>query len=1136
MESVSTKEHKYGRHVRGESFLMSQNNGPGLRREFAYLTVPGAWALAFGCSVGWGSFVMPGTTFLPVAGPIGTLIGITLGALVMLVLAVNFHFLMNRFQDGGGTYTYTKNVFGYDHGFLIAWFLTLTYIAIIWANATALPLIARAVLGNVFQFGFHYVIAGFHVYMGEILLAVVSLVVSALFCLHRKISERIQVIMAVFLFFGIIVCFVGALGNPGAVNGFQPAFVPGHSAGEGIFTVFALAPWAFVGFESISHSSSEAAFPLKKSFGILSAAVITGAIAYILLSLLAATAFPEGCGSWMDYIFHLDQYSGTASVPTFYAVQTAMGSAGPILLGVIALCAIFTGLIGNYIALSRLLATLSMDGMLPEWIGELDEHFVPRKAIFLILGISVILPFFGRTAISWIIDVTTVGATIAYAFASACTYRLARKEKNSTASVCGFAGQFFSILFALEFLVPNIISVKTLSTESYLILAAWGILGLFLFRHIMHNDKQRRLGHSIVAWVVLLGLIIFTSSVWMRQTAESAVESSVTPIQEYYNGQLEAAGIDVTSTATRPAVMYLRDVLSEINRTLGISVLIQTALVVIALALLFDIYNQMQKREKQTEIEKALAEESSRAKTSFLSNMSHEIRTPMNAIIGLDNIALRDPDLSPRTREHLEKIGASAKHLLGLINDILDMSRIESGRMVLKNEEFSFREFLDQINIMINGQCQDKGLHYECNIIGHVCDYYCGDDMKLKQVLINILGNSVKFTEAPGLVTLTVEQISSQDGLGTMRFRMADTGIGMDKEFIPKIFEAFSQEDATSTNKYGGSGLGMAITKNFVEMMNGTISVESEKGVGTTFTVTVALKESDRTYQAENGIVLPENLRAIVIDDDEIAREHAQVVLKSLGIEADTEQNPNRAVERIKAAADTDHPYQLILTDYRMPEKDGLDVTRAIRACAGNDPAVIMLTGYSWNVIENEAKMEGVDGILAKPLFTDTLMREIQHVLQKKKGIIETDTADTKESGTDLAGLRVLMAEDVEQNAEILEDLLSLEDIETEHAENGQIAVQMFSKKPAGYYNVILMDVRMPVMDGLSATRAIRALERPDAKTIPIIAMTANVFDEDVERSLEAGMNAHLSKPVEPDKLYATIASLAERNRSDQEG
>ena len=393
-----------------------------------------------------------------------------------------------------------------------------------------------------------------------------------------------------------------------------------------------------------------------------------------------------------------------------------------------------------------------------------------------------------------------------------------------------------------------------------------------------------------------------------------------------------------------------------------------------------------------------IAEEASLAKTSFLSNMSHEIRTPMNAIIGLDNLALKDETLSEQTREYLEKIGGSARHLLGLINDILDMSRIESGHVILNIVEFSFSEMLEQINTMVMSQCQDKGLTYECRLLSAVDDYYFGDDTKLKEVLINILSNAIKFTNAPGNITMTVERTAVFEEQSTLKFCIRDTGIGIDKDYLPKIFDAFSQEDSSRKNKYGSTGLGMAITKSIVEMMNGTISVESEKGVGTEFTVVITLKHSDQ-----------------------------------------------------------------------------------------NDPALRNDTNLSGEIEEKEP--------------------------------------------VNLKGCRVLLAEDIELNAEIMMDILDIEEIEADHAENGRIAVELFRDNPPGTYSAILMDIRMPEMDGLEAAETIRAMDRPDAKQIPIIALTANAFDEDVQRSLQVGMNAHLSKPVEPEHLYQTLFDLTRETK-----
>ncbi|MBR1659909.1 MAG: response regulator, partial [Oscillospiraceae bacterium] len=529
-----------------------------------------------------------------------------------------------------------------------------------------------------------------------------------------------------------------------------------------------------------------------------------------------------------------------------------------------------------------------------------------------------------------------------------------------------------------------------------------------------------------------------------------------------------------------------------------------------------------EQRERNELLANALhdAEQANMAKTAFLSSMSHEIRTPMNAIIGLDSIALKDPDLPQRTREQLEKIGGSAKHLLGLINDILDMSRIESGRMTIKNEEFSFREILEQINTMIHGQCLDRGLTYDCRIVGHVDDYYIGDDMKLKQVIINILGNSVKFTPAPGTVSFIVERTAQFEGKTTIRFTMSDTGVGMDKEFLPRIFEAFSQENENKANKYGSTGLGMAITKNIVEMMNGSITVESEKSIGSTFTVTVTLRDSDRVSQ-QSSELHPQDMKVLIIDDDPVACEHAKLVLEEVGITSDTCLSGAEALQMIELRHARRDAYNLILVDWKMPEQDGVAVTREIRRLYNDETTIIILTAYSWDDVMEEALNAGVDSFMAKPLFASNVMQEFKSAIARR-GVEE----EAEVHKADLAGRKVLLAEDMLINAEIMMELLGMREIQVEHAENGQIAVDMFAASPENYYDAILMDVRMPVKNGLEATAAIRALCRPDAKTVPIIAMTANAFDEDVQLSLQVGMNAHLTKPVEPDHLFETLEGL----------
>ena len=535
-----------------------------------------------------------------------------------------------------------------------------------------------------------------------------------------------------------------------------------------------------------------------------------------------------------------------------------------------------------------------------------------------------------------------------------------------------------------------------------------------------------------------------------------------------------------------------------------------------------DVDEEMRRTLEQSEaLSTALvaAEAANRAKTAFLSNMSHEIRTPMNAIIGLDSITLADPGLSDSTRENLHKIDNAAHHLLDIINNVLDMSRIESGHLSLKNDLFSFAEVLKHINTVISTQCKEKGLDYECSIKGNIEDSYMGDEIKLRQVLLNILGNAVKFTPAGGSVYFIIEETARFGGNATLQFTIRDTGIGMSKDYLPTLFEPFSQEDSSTTSRYGSTGLGMPITKNIVELMNGNISVESEKGRGTTFTIQVTMpvsRQADGERRSE--VFMPESLSVLVIDDDPIACEHAQIVLGQVGISCDTARSGQEGIKMVEVRKARQTPYNLLLIDWKMPDMDGIKTTRKIRSVVGNDIPVIILTSYSWDDITAEALEAGVDTFVAKPLFADSVMDEFREAFKKKP--------EQPQSAAELKGRRILLAEDMAINAEIIMMVLTMREMIADHAENGKIALEMFKSQEPGFYDAILMDMRMPEMDGLEATRAIRALERPDAKTIPIIALTANAFDEDVQRSMQAGLNAHLSKPVDPEVLYRTLENL----------
>ena len=526
---------------------------------------------------------------------------------------------------------------------------------------------------------------------------------------------------------------------------------------------------------------------------------------------------------------------------------------------------------------------------------------------------------------------------------------------------------------------------------------------------------------------------------------------------------------------------------------------------------------------RKTTLNAALAEAEKAGKSdlSFLSRMSHEIRTPMNAIIGLGTLALNDDTLSEKSRDYLMKIGDNAQHLLGLINEIMDMSRIKSGQMTLHREEFCFKAMLEQLNSAYTSKCRDKGLSYECRFLSPVDDYYCGDEKKLKEVLTHILDNAVASTDAPGSVTLSVARSTVFNDQTTLLFRIKDTGDGIDEELLKSIFDGFSEPSDSRSAGSGGS-LGLSISKNLVEMMDGSISVESEKGAGSEFTVTLTLKNCAQKADTEAEELIDLNdLYVLVVDDNINSAKYTKSVLDKVGIQADMCFSGPDALRMIDLQYGKHQPYHLVLMDCNMPDMDGLEATERIKAKYGSSITVVILTAYNWDYIAEDAKRVGVDSFLVKPLFPVNVTEEFERIARRNHMI------KVREKGkAELAGRRILLAEDVEINAEILMDILSMENIEADHAENGAIAVEMFQNSAPGTYSAILMDVRMPVMNGLEATSAIRALDREDARTIPIIALTANAFDEDIKHSLQAGMNAHLCKPVESEQLFQVMGEL----------
>jgi len=511
-------------------------------------------------------------------------------------------------------------------------------------------------------------------------------------------------------------------------------------------------------------------------------------------------------------------------------------------------------------------------------------------------------------------------------------------------------------------------------------------------------------------------------------------------------------------------------------------------------------------------------------KVYYFSKLSHELRTPMNSILGLTAMALQEKNLSVPVEDYLKKIDKSSHFLLSIMNDLLDISIYESGHLNLNEEVFSFEDLFSNINTYVYEKCGTKGIDYTCNYKTLTEDSYIGDEIKLQQIFINILDNSVQFTPSNGKISFYVEEISKTKKSSKLRFIITDNGMGIDKENLQHIFEPFNQL-ITNNPKYSGTGLGLTLAKNFIDLMNGTIKVESEKNKQTVCTIELELNIS-KNNDKHNTNVLTNNshLRlALIIDDDEVICKHTQMTLQKANINSDYVLSGKDALEKIKSS---NKNYNLILVDWKMPEMNGIETTKEIKKLVNDNSVIIMITAGEWSEIENDAKNAGVDMFMNKPVFASSVINAYNNILLTKKSNIIAE----KEKNYNFKNFNILVAEDNELNKEIIKNQLEYKSCNVDSVSNGIEVIKRFSKSETGYYNAILMDVQMPIMNGLEATKAIREMQRADSKTIPIIAMTANALPKDIKQSLDSGMNAHLTKPINPSTLYETLAKYLNKN------
>lgn len=541
----------------------------------------------------------------------------------------------------------------------------------------------------------------------------------------------------------------------------------------------------------------------------------------------------------------------------------------------------------------------------------------------------------------------------------------------------------------------------------------------------------------------------------------------------------------------------------------------------------FFVENADEEMQKRQVLEEALtaANKATVAKSEFLSRMSHEIRTPMNAIVGLTAIARCHEENPEQMEAYLQKIDASSKVLLSIINDVLDMSAIANGKLKIAQVEFNLQALLNSLATIYYTQCHQKGVHFSM-AVDVKNELLLGDSLRVNQILMNLVSNAFKFTPAGGRITIKVHEDRTEDDVVFIQFQVSDTGVGMDQEMLGRLFQPFEQENAVTAKKYGGSGLGLSITKNLVDLLQGNISVTSAKGEGTTFTVELPFKTTGQTAQVVDKSKFA-SLRVLVVDDEQSAREYTGVLLKRLGVNFDMATSGEEGLAKVEAAQTAGKPYNICLLDWKMPGLSGIDVTKKLRELAAKDMLVIIVSSYDTSSVEEDATAAGADMFVAKPLFQSTLFNLLVQMLGGRYGL-----RDVTGTGYDFTGHRVLVAEDNAINSEVARELLRMVKLQCDFAEDGQLAVDKFKNASPGTYDLILMDIQMPVLDGYGATKAIRALPRPDAKTIPIFAMTADAFTEDVSTALACGMNGHLAKPIDVAKLYAVIAGVIGKKKT----
>lgn len=917
------------------------------------------FSLALGCIIGFGSFVMPGTSFLPMSGPLGSVLGIIIAAVVAIIFCYNYYYLSGSSKDEGSSYHYIRQVIGMDNAFFSMWFMLLAYISILWANSSAFSMLSRFLMDGVFARGLHYSIAGRDIYVYEVILCAIILVLGA-FLVNRgdDVVYRISAIMVLLLVSCVVILFIGILMNSNPADMFSPAFATGGYKVKAIqvVSVAVLSPWLFVGFETAFNTRGKKAPSPGRLFAIAVAAIIFGMAIYIMVVLIASSTPPVGYYDWQEYVDSIDIVNDPRDVPALYNVRTHMGPFGSILVGMAFFCALSTCILGYMKSAADIVRIMAEDGIMPGRFAETNSAGIPTKAITLIVGVSLPILFLGQVVIGWATDISTLSVAIVYGFISICAYKRAEERGNVKKAMVGIVGTILAFMIFALVVSPTFLDMD-LSAEDYFILSIWCLSGMIYYRMALTRDTEERLGNTMIMWLLMFFLLFFSTDKWTFSLTQVGLEG-VTDID------------DVKSILVTGSLMRI-------------------IVVIFALVVLFEIFTAIRHRFKLQMARTKAAEEESEAKTSLITNLSHDIRTPLNAIVGFSDLALEDNADEATRLEYLRMIKESGNQLLSLFNDVVELSRIEAGSFVLSYEPLNLSEFFAELNTLIYSAARIKRHTIKLDARDITDENVMCDRRRLVQVVTVLAFNVIDIIPDRGEVFVTLLQLSPEENGGALyEFRIKGQGQSKIVDNTERLLESVTNDKALDSDNIRDTALELSLTRQIINLMGGNLELKIYDDKSLEYFITLVLETSEM---------------------------------------------------------------------HKKPEKEQVTF--------------------------------------------------------------------------DFTGKRALIVDDIMINRQIASAILTMYGFEVEEATDGKYAVSLLSSVLPGHYDVILMDIQMPGMNGYEAVKAIRRMRDPVNSNVPILAMTANVLDEDKKRAQEEGMNGFIPKPIDRELLIETLVEILSDGR-----